>query len=84
MNYDSQGAAITKEKLKNTPKNTKSAYSLKVAEFQAFHRSLYGSSACDQLVTTDKLLGFIYQKAHRGKYVINVSPEFLIEKITMK
>ena len=43
VNYDAKGAAIAREKLKNTPKYTKLSYTLKAVEFQYYYRSLYGT-----------------------------------------
>ena len=68
-NFDAQGAAIAKEKLKNTPKNTKSAYTPKALEFQAYCVSLFGSDPVDKLITPDKVFGFLYYQAYRGKFV---------------
>ena len=69
-NFEAQGEAIAREKQKNTPKNTKSVYTPKAVEFQGFCRSLYGTTPQDQFVTADKLFGFLYYQAHRGKYLL--------------
>lgn len=69
VNYDKQGDAVRKEKLKHTPKNTIAAYTPKALEFRGFCTSLYGKAAIDQLVTPDKLFGFLFYQAHRRKFV---------------
>ena len=58
--FNAQGNAIARQKQKNTPKNTKSAYTPKALEFMGFCHSLYGKEPEDQLVTPEKLFGFLY------------------------
>ena len=58
-NYDKQGDAVRKEKLKHTPKNTIAVYMPKALEFRGFCTSLYGKAAVDQLITPDKVFCFI-------------------------
>ena len=68
LDFNAQGNAIARQKQKNTPKNTKSAYTPKTIEFMGFCRSLYGKEPEDQLVTPEKLFGFLYYQAHRAKF----------------
>ena len=79
VNFDAQGEAIAREKQINTPKNTKSVYTPKAVEFQGFCRSLYGTTPQDQFVTADKLFGFLYYQAHRGKYLLKRETVFFLQ-----
>jgi hypothetical protein len=47
--------------------NTKRCYSLKSNEFKAFCLRVYGEGPYPYVVTEEKLFGFLYYQAYRGK-----------------
>ena len=70
VNFEAQGEAVAEEKRINTPKNTISAYEPKGIEFHGFCVSLYGDCPSAELVTPEKVFGFLYYQAHRPKYIV--------------
>ena len=66
-NYDTHADAILKEKKFHEPKNTTAAYDPKSQEFINYCRSLYKDEDDCEVITPDKVFGFMYYQAYRGK-----------------
>ena len=68
-NYDTHADAILKEKKFHEPKNTTAAYDPKSQEFVNYCHSLYVEDDDCEVITPDKVFGFMYYQAYRGKKV---------------
>ena len=79
-NFDTQGAAMAKEKWDNTPNNIKKVYSPKSLKFRGYYRSLYSSTPKALLITPGKMFGYMYHQAYSDKYLIKRKESFFDRK----